>query len=434
MSGVQLVLSLGFAGAFWLLLLLGAELFRVIGLTFLGDLLREGWFALPATGLAFAAAVELTDVRDSLIRGVRTVALTLLSWLLLVLTALVAAFLAALPFTGLEGLWSTGRATSLVLAAAAVLIVLINAAYQDGQTAPPRLLQLAARIAALLLTPLILIGAWGLYLRTGQYGLTPDRIIALACVLVGAFHAAGYGWAALSTLEAGSRWMQPLERTNLAGAALALLVILALFTPLADPARLAVTHQVWRLETGKTASDTFDYAFLRFDSGRAGVAALQRLARSADPGIAGPAAATLALAAPIPVPVAPVEAVPQFAPAVDGAPVPDGLARPVLPDDALHDCLEPGACVATGRDLDGDGREEALVATRWAIHLFARTDAGDWRHAGSFAPPCGAAPAPDLRETLGRGDLAAVTAPDWPDLGSADGVLRFQPLACPPPG
>ncbi|MFN9251447.1 MAG: DUF4153 domain-containing protein, partial [Brevundimonas sp.] len=313
MSGVQMVLSLAFAGAFWLLLFLGAELFRVIGLTFLSELMRQGWFALPATGLAFAAAVELTDVRDGLIRGVRTVALTLLSWLLLVLTGLVAAFLIALPFTGLEGLWSTGRATSLVLAAAAILIVLINAAYQDGQTAPPRVLQLAARVAAVLLTPMILIAAWGLYLRTGQYGLPPDRIIALACVIVGAAHAVGYGYAAVSTLRRETRWMQPLERTNLAGAVLALITILALFTPVADPARLAVADQVGRLESGRTAPDRFDYAFLRFDSGRVGMAALQRLARSSDPRIAEPATAAVALAAPVP--PSPAGATPRFEPA-----------------------------------------------------------------------------------------------------------------------
>ena len=429
MSGVQLVLSLGFAGAFWLLLFLGAELFRVIGLTFLGDLMREGWFALPATGLAFAAAVELTDVRDGLIRGVRTVALTLLSWLLLVLTVLVAAFLAALPFTGLEGLWSTGRATSLVLAAAAVLIVLINAAYQDGQTAPPRVLQLAARVAALLLTPLLAIAAWGLWLRTSQYGLTPDRIIALACVVVGAAHALGYGYAAVSSLRPGTRWMQPLERTNLAGAVLALIAILALFTPLADPARLAVADQVSRLENGRTAPDRFDYAFLRFDSGRAGVTALQRLAQSPDPRIAGPAAAALALAAPVP--PSPAEAMPRFEPATAGAPIPDGLAQPVLADDPRYGCQDAGACVVLGRDLDGDGRDEALIATADIIYLMTRSDGADWRQAGMLLKPCNAAPDLDLRDTLRRGELTLDTAPRWPALRSADGSLPFTPAPCP---
>jgi len=428
MSGVQLVLSLGFAGAFWLLLFLGAELFRVIGLPGLGNLLREGWFALPATGLAFAAAVQLTDVRDSLIRGVRTVALTLLSWLLLVLTGLVAAFLAALPFTGLEGLWSTGRATSLVLAAAAILIVLINAAYQDGRGDTPRVLQIATRLAALLLTPLLVIAAWGLYLRTAQYGLTPDRIIALACVVVGAAHAAGYGYAALSTLRPGSRWMQPLEPTNLAGAVLALAVILALFSPAADPARLAVAHQVWRLESGRTAPDTFDYAFLRFDSGRAGVAALERLSRSRDARIAQPATLMLGLAEPAPPDT--VEVVPRFDPVAAGAPVPEGLATPILPGDPRYACLGVGDCVAVGRDLDGDGREEALIATVSVIHLMARAGSGAWHPVGSYASPCGAGPQVDLRETLRRDELRQDPAPEWPALRSGDGSLPFTPGPC----
>ena len=84
-AGVQLAMSLGFTGAFWLLLQLGSALFKVIGLDFLEILLREDWFWIPVTTVAFSAAVHLTDVRDGLIRGVRTVALMLLSWLLLVL-------------------------------------------------------------------------------------------------------------------------------------------------------------------------------------------------------------------------------------------------------------------------------------------------------------------------------------------------------------
>ncbi|WP_262423631.1 DUF4153 domain-containing protein [Brevundimonas denitrificans] len=75
-----------------------------------------------------------------------------------------------------------------MLSAAAALIILINAAYQDGEPdgAPPVVLQWAARIAGVLLVPLIGLALWGLALRIGQHGLTPERIIAAACVLVGA--------------------------------------------------------------------------------------------------------------------------------------------------------------------------------------------------------------------------------------------------------
>ena len=152
---MQLALSIGFTGAFWLLLFLGAALFKVIGLNFLEELIRQPWFSIPLTTVTFAVAVQLTDVRDGLIRGVRTVALMLLSWLLLVLTVLVAGFLVALPFTGLDGLWDTGSATALVLSAAAALIILINTAYQDGRpdNLPPAVLRVAVRVAAVLLTP-----------------------------------------------------------------------------------------------------------------------------------------------------------------------------------------------------------------------------------------------------------------------------------------
>ena len=149
-AGVQLALSVGFTGAFWLLLHLGASLFKMIGLSFLQTMLGEAWFSIPVTALTFATAVQLTDVRDGLIRGVRTVALMLLSWLLLVITVLVAGFLAALPFTGLDGLWETRSATALVLSAAAALIVLINTAYQDGRpdNLPPAALRYGVRAAS----------------------------------------------------------------------------------------------------------------------------------------------------------------------------------------------------------------------------------------------------------------------------------------------
>src|SRR5690606_3403235 len=145
--------SLGFTGVFWIILFLGAALFRVIGLTFLEDLIRHDWFWIPVTCVVFALAVHLTDVRDGLIRGVRLVALMLLSWLLPVMTVLAFGFLAALPFTGLDGLWRTGSATALVLAATGALILLINAAYQDGEAEnlPPLSLRWAVRIAAVLL-------------------------------------------------------------------------------------------------------------------------------------------------------------------------------------------------------------------------------------------------------------------------------------------
>ena len=385
-AGVQLAMSLAFTAAFWILLLLGAALFKVIGLSFLEDLLRETWFAIPVTFLVFAVAVHLTDVRDGLIRGVRTVALMLLSWLLLVMTVLAAGFLAALPFTGLQALWETGNATSLVLAAAAALIILINTAYQDGRpdNLPPLVLRFAVRVAAVLLTPLVVLAVLGLSLRIGQYGLTPDRIIAAACALVGVAYAAGYGWAALSPFWRKGDWMRPLERTNIWTALLTVGVILLLFSPALDPARLSVMDQVARLERGAVTPDKFDYRFLRFESGKAGQAALERLARSDNAAIAARARAAQTddrLYQPAVVPARPLPAASDIRIRVypSSATLPASFTGqyPRLVE-VLGHCTDEHVCAARLIDLDRDGSEDVLIARQTTIAVFKREPGGLW--------------------------------------------------------
>ena len=429
---VQLALSVGFTGAFWILLYLGAALFKVIGLNFLEDLLRQEWFAIPVTFLVFATAVHLTDVRDGLIRGVRTVGLMLLSWLLLVMTVLAAGFVAALPFTGLDGLWETRSATSLVLAAAAALIILINAAYQDGQpdNRPPAVLRAAVRVAAVLITPLIVIAVWGLALRIQQYGLTPDRVIAAACALVGASFAAGYGWAALSPFWRKTEWMRPLERTTIWTAVLTVAVILALFSPALDPARLSVMDQVARLERGAVTPDRFDYRFLRFSSGKAGQAALARLARSSNAGIATRARTAQTTDNANDDFVSPDEAARAFSIEmwpIGAAPLPDGFIASANRQGDLDHCQYANLCLATRRDLDGDGSPELLIVGHDDIAIYA-VDAGRWTRIGRFDQTCRNETRSDPREALRAGRLRAVR-PVWPDLVFEEGeqFARFAP-------
>src|SRR5262249_33702696 len=79
------------------------------------------------------------------------------------------------------------------------------------------------------------------------------------------------------------------EPTNLVAAFIIPAAILALLTPIADPARISVADQVARLESGRTPPERFDFAFLRFGSGRYGNEALDRLKRKQD----GPNAARI---------------------------------------------------------------------------------------------------------------------------------------------
>lgn len=430
-AGVQLAMSIGFTGAFWILLTLGAALFKVIGLDFLEDLLRKDWFWIPVSTLAFAIAVHLTDVRDGLIRGVRTVALMLLSWLLLVMTVLAAGFLGALPFTGLEGLWETGNGTSLVLAAAAALIILINTAYQDGRpdNLPPVVLRGAVRVSAVLLTPLVILAVLGLSLRIGQYGLTPDRIIAGACALVGAAYAVGYGWAALSPFWRKGDWMRPLERTNIWTGILTVAVILLLFSPALDPARLSVMDQVARLERGAVTPDKFDYAFLRFESGKAGQAALERLTRSSNTAVAAGALAAQKIENRYDVRLADEE---ERAPAIEmwpigSEPLPAGFIASANRYGDLDHCQYANLCLATRRDLDADGAPELLIVGHEDISVFV-PDGEGWSQLGRFHQSCRPDARSDPRDALRTGRLQTAR-PVWPDLVIQPGepVARFQP-------
>lgn len=273
--GVQLVAGVLFTLAFWALLLLGGQLFELINLDFLVNLIEKPWFSIPLTALAASAALHITDVRPGLVAGIRTLALTLLSWLLPVLAALVTGFLIALPFAGFDVLWATKFAATLLLLAAAALIVLINAVYQDGvpDKMTPPVLRYAVMVCAVALTPIILIAGYALALRVAQYGWTQDRIIAGACVLVGAGYAVGY---ARAVFRRGP-WFAFLERSNIAMACVVPVLVFLLFSPLVDPDRISVNSQMARLASGETKPDALDVKYLRFDAGRYGLAALRGL-------------------------------------------------------------------------------------------------------------------------------------------------------------
>jgi hypothetical protein len=257
-AAIQLLLGVAFVGAFWAVYRLGASLFQVIGIDGLNWLAEQPLFLIVTTTTVGAAGLHLADAQDRLTRGVRVLGLTLLSWLTPLLAGLTACFLLALPSTGLTPLWDTGYAGPLLMAATAALVVLINAVHQDGQAQVLPLLRWSARLAAVVLPVLVALAAWGLWLRIGQYGLTRNRVISLAVLLVLACYAVPYFLAALRPQ------MRLLEPANIAVAGIAVLVVLALNTPLADPNRLAVNSQVGRLLDGKVPVEAFDFRFLGF--------------------------------------------------------------------------------------------------------------------------------------------------------------------------
>lgn len=415
--GIQLLFSLLFVAVLVLVLWLGGQLFLLIKLNFLKELLSKAWFVIPVLCFAFSFAIHITDVRPSIVRGIRTLLLVLLSWLMPIAAVLVAGFLLTLPFIGFERLWATRHAASVLLGMAGLLVVLINAAFQNGQAGlgVARGIRFGTRLSCLLLPWLVGIAIYALTLRVMAHGWTAERIIAGACLLVASCYAVGYAWAASKYGD----WLNWIANVNVGTAFVTLLVLLALFTPLMDPARLSVASQMARLNSGKVSADKFDFEYLRFQGARYGQAALLELkVRST-----GPDAAVIRARAD-----AMLKRDNRFDDtgalsdvAINLTVRPAGVTLPQSflqqdwsqagPSWRLPACLKRAGqqCDAYAMDFDGDGRQEVLLISndpRASSVLLAEKEEGGWYARGQI--PSEILRCRPLREKLQAGQFALV--------------------------
>lgn len=267
-----------FVGVTWAMALLLGQLFRLIGIRVLSDVLEKEWMILLLTGAALGAGIGLLRDRDNILRLLQRVVTTILSVLAPVLALGLAAFLAAIPFTGLSPLWEATRSTSPILLGCVIgALCLVNAVIGDQASHEARSPVLRGSVAALgiAMLPLGAIAAISTGLRIDQHGLTPDRLWALVFTAI----ACAYGLAYLVVL---GRWRlhaaSHLRAANLRLAIGLCGLALILSTPLVNFGELSARDQVARLNSGRTPLGKFDWRALRFDFGLAGQAAVRRLA------------------------------------------------------------------------------------------------------------------------------------------------------------
>ncbi|HEX8572161.1 MAG TPA: DUF4153 domain-containing protein [Allosphingosinicella sp.] len=271
-----------FVGATILLTLLLSELFHLIGIDFLRDLMNESAFMWALACGAFGGAVGLLRDRDQVLGTLQKVVRAVLSVLAPILAIGLALFVLALPFTGLQPLWDQTQATTPILLACILgSVILANAVVGNGpeDEARSKALRFAAIGLALVMPPLALVAAISTGKRIGQYGLTPDRLWACVFVLAAASVALAYLYA---LVRGRAAWPEALRRSNVGLAAGFCLLALFLALPILSFGAISTRDQVARLESGRTAPDRFDWAALRFDFGPSGRRALERLASGSD--------------------------------------------------------------------------------------------------------------------------------------------------------
>jgi hypothetical protein len=271
--------ALAFTGLSWIVLAILSELFVLLKIEFLRDLMNEAWFGWTFSGLAAGSALGTVRNQLKVLATMQTVVLLVLSLLAVPLAVGLALFLLATAISGPQVLWEATRsATPTLLACAAGSWVLTCAILRDEDTAMSRsrAMRWAALVLAAVILPLAVFAAFSIGLRLDQYGLAPERLWALVAIVVATAYGIGF-WVALARGRKNG-WSDSVRRTNfhLALGVCGFALLLAL--PILDFGAISTRNQLARLERGEVSADDFDYAALRWDFGEPGQRALERMA------------------------------------------------------------------------------------------------------------------------------------------------------------
>lgn len=396
------VTAVVFLGLFWLLIWLWAELFSLVGVEWFKDVFSSGafiWFALPSV---FGLGLGLARSRSNIMHSLREV-LTMACRLLLPLASLlVCVFLPTLLVTGFAPLWATNMGGVIVLTTQALLLLLLNGAVLERRRLPFDFRVAWLIRAAVLALPLLTgLAGWALWLRIGQYGLTPTRIWAVASAIVLGLASLGAAAAVLGEAAGREKELSWLGRSNLAAVGLFLVLSVLTHSPALDPLRLSAEQQYGRLLSGKADLSSFDFWELREGYGRYGQARFKELRALVESGDYPPSLADKGeeLARRVRNVNAPGSA--DAEPRLEDMEL-RGLDR--LPQEVFECYREmaptlgatPGKTIVWMGDVDRDGGMEYLFFSpgNWAIEVLGARD-GRWTRVGQYGP------APD-RETLLR--------------------------------
>lgn len=442
-NGLTLALAVAFTGLTWLLLWLWGALFQLVDVRFFSELFRTSAFIALATGSLFGFGVLIGRTQHRAMQVTRQVLFAVCRGLLPLLSFIAVLFVLSLPFTGLEALWRTRSAATLLLTVSLLLVAMVNAVYQhDGEAAPyPVLLRRLVDASLLALPVYAALALYAMGLRIAQYGWTLERFWGALAVILVCGYAVGY---ALAVLRSRGRWLQPLETVNRWMCWTVLGMALLANSPVLDGTRISIASQVARLKagTGAPTIDNDDAMALRFNLGRRGVDALRELQQ--DPRFSGDARAASVIsqalargnwwdsesrAGELDDGIRDMAVLQRHVSRVAGQPEPEAgwwqalLAREL---DATG-CLHPGQkCVALRRDLDADGVDDMLLCELSdrvgpSCRLHARAG-GKWVDAGSvgFYGVGGKGAAARANASLLAGEVT-VSRPRWPRLSLPGG-------------
>jgi hypothetical protein len=269
-----------FTGLVWLVLFLSHEVLRLVGIEVIGQLIEHELVALVLSGAVFGLGVAVNDDLAELLSP--HAVLRLVRLFLPVVLVVMAVFLVALPFRGLDGL-AGGLSPALLLltmVAGGISLVAIAVDRTDADATQSPVLRQSARAMSLVLPVMAALAGWALWLRIADYGWSPERLFMALLAGLGL----AYGLVYAVAVVRGAAWMEGIRRANVM-LALGVILLAALWlTPVLNAERISAQSQLVRFETGKTPVEELDVYELR-SWGKPGAEVLAALeAKAKEPG------------------------------------------------------------------------------------------------------------------------------------------------------
>lgn len=272
-----------FAGLSFVLLYAWAALLKQMNVDFFSKLFDEPWFILPFLGAIGGLSIAMIRGQQAVLGALRFLLLLFSRIAMPIMAVFSLTFLAALAANGPGAIFDRPYPGGIMIGLAFAGMLIFNGVYQNGEGGPPPWWLRLPTLVAIAAFPVYAgLAAWAFSMRVDQYGLTPARIVGLAMNGLAFAYSIVLIAGLLTELNwKGKRWMAPVARLNTAMAALWVVVLIGVSSPLFSSWTLSARSQERVLMTGKVAAKDFDFGYLRFRLGKPGAAALARIEAAA---------------------------------------------------------------------------------------------------------------------------------------------------------
>ena len=272
-----------FAGLALVLLYAWAALLKQMDVTFFSELFDEPWFILPFLGAIGGLSIALIRGQQAVLGALRFILLLFSRIAMPIMAVFSLTFLLALAANGADTIFDRPYPGAVMIGLAFAGMLIFNGVYQNGEGGPPPWWLRIPTLVSVAIFPVYAgLAAWAFWMRVDQYGLTPARIVGLAMN--------GLAFAYSFVLVAGlltefnwkaKRWMAPVAGLNTLMAALWVVVLIGISSPLFSSWAISAKSQERVLMAGKVAAADFDFGYLKFRLGAPGAAALARIEAAA---------------------------------------------------------------------------------------------------------------------------------------------------------